>query len=146
MHVQLWRCIIPVPVEVEALTVPLFKAPINGRIDLWGPECGGTFILDYSLVNVGHLLHKSRPVPFVFSSTVYLYSLCLHPRREKCTVSFFGRIPGSLDPLRISQKINCLFWLDPWIPSWKNGLCLFWTGSLDPWIPEALDFQNLSSV
>ena len=58
------------PVEVEVHTVPHFKAPINGKIDLWGPECGGTFTLDYTLVNIGHLLHKLRPVPFVFSSTV----------------------------------------------------------------------------
>ena len=71
MHVQLWPCAIPMPVEVEAHTEPHFKAPINGKIDYWWPEFGGTFILDYSLVNVGHLLHKLRPVPFVFSSTVH---------------------------------------------------------------------------
>ena len=58
------------PVEVYAHTVPHFKAPINGEIDLLGPVCCGTFILDYSLFNLGHLLHKSRPVSFVFSSTV----------------------------------------------------------------------------
>ena len=58
------------PVEVEAHTVPHFKASINGEIHHWGPESVGTFILVYSLVNIGHLLHKSRPVPFVFSSTV----------------------------------------------------------------------------
>ena len=61
---------VPVPVDVEVHTLPHFKAPINGKVDLWGPECGGTFILYYSLVKIGHLLHKSRPVPFVFSSTV----------------------------------------------------------------------------
>ena len=70
MDIHLWPCLIPVPVEIEAHTVPHFKAPVNGKIDLWEPECGGTFILDYTLVNVGHLLHKSRPVPFVFSSNV----------------------------------------------------------------------------
>ena len=75
MHVQLWPCVIPVPVEVEAHTIPHSKAPINGNIDPWGPECGCTFILDYTLVNVGHLLHKSRPVPFVFSSTVSYFML-----------------------------------------------------------------------
>ena len=58
------------PVEVDVHTVPNFKARINGKVDLWGPECGGTFTLDYSLVKIGHLLHKSRPVPFVFSTTV----------------------------------------------------------------------------
>ena len=59
-------------IEVEAHTVPHFKAPINGKVDLEGPECGGTFILDYSLVKIDHLLHKSFPVQFVFSSTVDL--------------------------------------------------------------------------
>ena len=61
------------PVEVHAHSVANFKAPINDGNDLLAPACGGTFILDYSLVNVGHLLHKSRPVPFVFSSTVILH-------------------------------------------------------------------------
>ena len=28
--------------------------------------------MDYSLFKIDHLLHKSRPVPFVFSSTVLL--------------------------------------------------------------------------
>ena len=28
------------PVEVEVHTVPHFKAPINGKIDILGPECG----------------------------------------------------------------------------------------------------------
>ena len=73
------------PVEIEVHTVPQFKAPINGEIDLLGPECGGTFILDYSLVNVGHLLHKSRPVPFVFSSTV---------DPQGCGAHYYAKTPG----------------------------------------------------
>ena len=47
------------PVEIEAHTVPHSKAPINGKDDLQGPECGGTFILDYIMVSLGHLLHNT---------------------------------------------------------------------------------------
>ena len=57
---EIWKlhlspCVISMPVVVEAHTVPHFKAPTYGKIDLWGPECGGTFILDYTLANIGHL-------------------------------------------------------------------------------------------
>ena len=47
------------PVEVEAHTVPHFKAPINAKVELWGLECGGIFSIQTSLLDISHLLHKT---------------------------------------------------------------------------------------
>ena len=30
-------------VETDGHTVPHFKAPVYAKMELWGPECGGTF-------------------------------------------------------------------------------------------------------
>jgi len=79
-------------VEVEVHTVPHSKAPINGEIDLWGPECGGIFVLDYSLVNRGHLLHKSRPVPFVSSSILQILKGDLFDPQKKTQYGFLGEM------------------------------------------------------
>ena len=43
-------------VEIEGHTVPHFKAPVN--MELWGLECGDTFSIQISLLNISHLLHK----------------------------------------------------------------------------------------
>ena len=67
------------PVEVEVHTVPHFKVPINGKIDLWGPECGGTFILDYNR----HLLHT-------------LARINIGPNHVLCTKIRFPQSPWSL--------------------------------------------------
>ena len=47
-------------VEIEDHTVPHFKVPVYAKMELWGPECGGTFSTQTSLLNISHLLHKSR--------------------------------------------------------------------------------------
>ena len=49
---------IPVPVEVEVHTVPLFKAPINIKLEPQGPEHGGILILLNTRSKIGQLLHK----------------------------------------------------------------------------------------
>ena len=72
------------PDEVEDYTVPHFKAPINGKVELWQTGCGDTFILYYSSVKIGHLLHKLRPVPFVSSSTVWLHNGKIFTATEIC--------------------------------------------------------------
>ena len=46
------------PVEVEVHTVPHFKAPFNAKVELWGLECGGTFIIQTSSLKIGCLVHK----------------------------------------------------------------------------------------
>ena len=46
-------------VEIEGHTVPHFKAPVYAKMELWGPECGGTFSIQTSLLNISHLLHKT---------------------------------------------------------------------------------------
>ena len=46
------------PVEVEVQTVPHFKAPVNAKVELWVLECGGTFIIQSSLLKVVCLVHK----------------------------------------------------------------------------------------
>ena len=43
MHVQLRPCLIPVPVELEAHTVPHFKAPVNGKAEGLRQDHTGTF-------------------------------------------------------------------------------------------------------
>ena len=62
------------PVEVKVHSVSYFEAPINGKVDLWGQKCDGTFILDYSFVKMGQSLHKSCPVQFVSLSSVLIQS------------------------------------------------------------------------
>ena len=47
------------PVEAEAHTVPHFKGPVNGKVEPRGPDCAGTFIIQTSLLKIGHLLNKS---------------------------------------------------------------------------------------
>ena len=46
------------PVEVEVHTVPHFEAPVNAKVELWGLECGGTFIIQTSLLKIGCSVHK----------------------------------------------------------------------------------------
>ena len=57
-------------VETDGHTVPHFKAPVYAKMELWGPECGGTFSIQTILLNISHLLHKMSFVWFVLSTTV----------------------------------------------------------------------------
>ena len=57
-------------VEIEGRTVPHFKAPVYVKMELWGLECGGTFSIQTSLLNVSHLLHKMGFVPTEVGTTV----------------------------------------------------------------------------
>ena len=45
---NLWPCVNPMPVEVEVHTVSYFKAPFNGEVELWEPECDDTFTVPCS--------------------------------------------------------------------------------------------------
>ena len=45
-------------VKIEGHTVPHFKDPVYAKMELWGLECGGTFSIQISLLNISHLLHK----------------------------------------------------------------------------------------
>ena len=47
------------PVEVKVHTVPHFKTPVNGKVDLWWLEYGSYFSLQTSLLKIVRLLHKS---------------------------------------------------------------------------------------
>ena len=58
------------PVEVEVHTVPHFKAPVNAKVELWGLECGGTFIIQTSLLKIGCLVHKLGFVATEVAGTV----------------------------------------------------------------------------
>ena len=57
-------------VEIEGHTVPHFKAPVYAKMELWGLECGGTFSIQTSLLNISHLLHKMGFVPTEVGTTV----------------------------------------------------------------------------
>ena len=59
-------------VETDGHTVPHFKAPVYAKMELWGPESGGTFSIQTSLLNISHLLHKMGFVPTEVDTTVYL--------------------------------------------------------------------------
>ena len=50
-------------VETDGHTVPHFKAPVYAKMELWGPECGGTFSIQTSLLNISHLLHAGAALP-----------------------------------------------------------------------------------
>ena len=56
--------------EVEGYTVPHFKAPVYAKMELLGLECGSTFSIQTSLLNISHLLHKMGFVPTEVSTTV----------------------------------------------------------------------------
>ena len=58
------------PVEVEVHTVPHFKAPVNAKVELWGLECGGTFIIQTSSLKIGCLVHKLGFVATEVAGTV----------------------------------------------------------------------------
>ena len=62
------------PVEVKANTVPHFKAPVNAKVELWGLECGGTFIVQTSSLKIGCLVHKLGFVATEVAGTVTLCS------------------------------------------------------------------------
>ena len=47
------------PTEVEAHTVPHFKASVNGKVELWWLECASTLSIQTSLLKIDHLLDKS---------------------------------------------------------------------------------------
>ena len=61
------------PVEVEVHTVSHFKAPVNVKVELWGLECGGTFIIQISLLKIGCLVHKLGFVATEVVGTVHEY-------------------------------------------------------------------------
>ena len=61
-------------VEVEVHTVPHFKAPDNGKVELWWLECASTFLIQTSLLKIGRLLHKSGFVESQSFTTVFLYA------------------------------------------------------------------------
>ena len=58
------------PVDVEAHTVPHFKAPVNAKVELWGLECDGTFTVQTSLLKIGCLVHKLGFVATEVAGTV----------------------------------------------------------------------------
>ena len=64
------------PVGVEAHTVPHFKAPVNAKVELWGIECGGTLIIQTSLLKIGCLVHKLGFVATEVVGTVICWKLC----------------------------------------------------------------------
>ena len=41
-------------------------------MELRGLECGGTFSIETSLLNISHLLHKTGFVPTELGTTVYM--------------------------------------------------------------------------
>ena len=59
-------------VEIEDHTVPHFKAPVYAKIELWGPECGVTFSIQTSLLNISHLLHRKGFVSTEVGTTVVI--------------------------------------------------------------------------
>ena len=66
------------PVEIEVHTVPHFKGTNNAKVESEGLECDEFLFF----TKLGHLLHKSRPVPFVSSSSV---CILVHTRKNpKC--------------------------------------------------------------
>ena len=67
--------VIPILVEVEGYTVPHFKAPVYVKMELWGLECGGTFSIQTSLLNVSNLIHKTGFVPIEVGTTVHKRSI-----------------------------------------------------------------------
>ena len=62
---------IPVLVEVEVHTVPHFKAPVNIKLELQGPEYGGIFISLNTRSKIGQLLHKSGHFDSDMHTTVF---------------------------------------------------------------------------
>ena len=56
--------------EVEVYTVPHFKALVNAKVEFWGLEWGGTFIIQTSLLKIGCLVHKLSFVATEVAGTV----------------------------------------------------------------------------
>ena len=56
-------------VETDGHTVPHFKATVYAKMELSGPDCGGTFSIQNSLLNISHLLHKTGFVPTEVGTT-----------------------------------------------------------------------------
>ena len=63
------------PVEVEVHTVPRFKAPVYGKVDLWWLKYGSNFSIQTSLLKIGCLLHKSGHFYFQLLTIVKLSDL-----------------------------------------------------------------------
>ena len=61
------------PVEVEVHTVPHFKASVIIKVELWGLECGGTFIIQTSSLKIGCLVHRLGFVATEVAGTVFLF-------------------------------------------------------------------------
>ena len=59
-------------VKIERHTVPHINPPVYVKMELWGHECGGTFSIQTSLLNISHLLHKMGFVPTEVGTTVFL--------------------------------------------------------------------------
>ena len=76
-------------VETDGHTVPHFKAPVYAKMELWGPECGGTFNIQTSLVNISHRgIHfyekvklfrnkLKKPKTFPMTILIFLSILCI---------------------------------------------------------------------
>ena len=66
------------PIEIEAHTVPHFKAPVNGKVERWGQEHAGTFTQQNGIVNLRGLVHKmgfdKTEVPMTVSTYFQFFS------------------------------------------------------------------------
>ena len=74
-------------VEIEGHTVPHFKAPVNAKMELWGLECGTTFSIQTSLLNISHLLHKTGFVATEVGTTVTPKECLFHGNYTKVHVT-----------------------------------------------------------
>ena len=72
------------PVEVEAHTVPHFKAAVNSKVEPRQLEWGNVFKVMHSLSKLGLLLHKMGFVKTAVPMTV-IRTLCSSTQLLSCT-------------------------------------------------------------
>ena len=61
------------PIEIEDHTVPHFKAPVNFKLGLLGPERPSFLCSKKSIENLGHLVHKKGFVKAEVPTTVCVF-------------------------------------------------------------------------
>ena len=79
-------------VEIEGHTGPNFKAPVYAKMELWGPECGCTFSIQTSLLNISLVIYYIKQG----LSDWFLAPLYLSTNMAKCVTFQCQRIDSSV--------------------------------------------------
>ena len=106
---------------------------VSAKVELWGPECGGIFSIQPSLMDISHLLHKTGFVKTESVGTVVKSNLVISCRKWFCNILFIlFRCSWSSNTGHLS--VPSRIWRSSSLPASINGERIFgikshWNGT-----------------